>query len=109
MPMHGRPPRRLATAAPLPKGTFADPVLRHRYGGQLEVAAETFLLAAFEGEARNGFGGEAAGPPPALVSAAMHILNRSAWTQPTDEQVRAAIYLGQQAESTGSTTGKRAA
>ena len=73
---------------------FPDPVLRQTYGGQLEAAAEAFLLAAFDQATAQTFG-EATGPAPTLVSAAMHILNRSAWTQPTDEQVKAAVYLGE--------------
>lgn len=70
-------------------------MLRHGYGGQLESAAEAFLVQAFE---RSG------GPlgedslPPVLVAAAMHILNRSAWTQPSDEQVKAAMFLSQQSK-----------
>lgn len=71
----------------------ADPVLRHHYSGQLEAAAENFLLSAFE-RASAPFS-EGPDMPPVLVSAAMHILNRSAWTQPTDEQVKASVYLGE--------------
>lgn len=72
-----------------------DPLLRHGYGGQLESAAEAFLVSAFESASGPISGGEI---PPVLVSAAMHILNRSAWTQPTDEQVKASIYLGEREE-----------
>lgn len=69
-----------------------DPLLRHSYGGQLESAAEAFLLNAFE---RAGGAPFTEGPdtPPVLVAAAMSILTRSAWTQPTDEQVKASVYL----------------
>ena len=70
-----------------------DPLLRHRYGGQLEAAAENFLLSAFE--ATPPTLGEGGAAPPVLVSAAMSILTRSAWTQPTDEQVKASVYLGE--------------
>jgi hypothetical protein len=70
-----------------------DPVLRHSYGSHLEAAAEAFLLHAFEAETGHAFS-EKEGPPPVLVSAAMHILTRSAWTQPTDEQVKASMFLG---------------
>jgi hypothetical protein len=78
------------------QGLRADPMLRHAYGGPLEAAAEAFLINAFEqnGSAVLG-GGEV---PPVLVSAAMHIVNRSAWTQPSDEQVKAAMFLSQRAE-----------
>lgn len=78
--------------ASVPHGP-ADPVLRHHYSGQLESAAEGFLLSAFE-RASAPFS-EGPDMPPVLVSAAMHILNRSAWTQPTDEQVKASVYLGE--------------
>lgn len=72
-------------------GLKADPMLRHAYGGQLESAAESFLIHAFE---KGGHGPLGEGEvPPVLVSAAMHILNRSAWTQPSDEQIKAAMYL----------------
>lgn len=70
-----------------------DPVLRHTYGGQLEAAAEAFLLHAFEDASGSRFS-ERESPPPALISAAMHILTRSAWTQPSDEQVKASMFLG---------------
>src|SRR5690606_33179714 len=74
-------------------GLKADPMLRHAYGGQLESAAESFLIHAFE---KGGHGPLGEGEvPPVLVSAAMHILNRSAWTQPSDEQIKAAMYLSQ--------------
>ncbi|MDX1419581.1 MAG: hypothetical protein R3181_06395 [Rubricoccaceae bacterium] len=69
-----------------------DPVLRHTYGGQLESAAEAFLLHAFEAETGPSFN-EQDGPSPVLVSAAMHIITRSAWTQPSDEQVKASMFL----------------
>lgn len=71
-----------------------DPVLRHDYGGDLESAAESFLLAAFE-KASGATFNDGADLQPVLVSAAMHILNRSAWTQPNDEQVKASVYLGE--------------
>jgi hypothetical protein len=78
------------------QGLRADPMLRHAYGGQLEAAAEAFLINAFE---RNGSGVLGGGEvPPVLVSAAMHIVNRSAWTQPSDEQVKAAMFLSQRSE-----------
>jgi hypothetical protein len=71
-------------------------MLRHAYSGQLEAAAEAFLINAFE---QNGSGVLGGGEvPPVLVSAAMHILNRSAWTQPSDEQVKAAMFLSQRHE-----------
>lgn len=74
-------------------GLKADPMLRHAYGGQLESAAESFLMHAFE---KGGHGPLGEGEvPPVLVSAAMHILNRSAWIQPSDEQIKAAMYLSQ--------------
>lgn len=87
--------RRPAGPRPDAPGLQADPVLRHGYGGQLEAAAEAFLVQAFE---RSGgpLGEEAV--PPVLVAAAMHILNRSAWTQPSDEQIKAAMFLSQQAQ-----------
>ena len=71
-----------------------DPLLRHHYGGQLESAAETFLLSAFE---RAGGAPFSEGPdtPPVLVAAAMSILTQSSWTQPSDEQVKASVYLGE--------------
>lgn len=78
--------------APAPDA-MPDPVLRHVYSGQLEAAAEAFLLHAFDAEASPSFS-EQTGPTPVLVSAAMHILTRSAWTQPTDEQVKASMFLG---------------
>lgn len=71
-----------------------DPVLRHSYGGQLESSAEAFLVSAFD--RASGALGEPE-PPGVLVSAAMHILTRSAWKQPTDEQVKASVYLGEKA------------
>jgi hypothetical protein len=77
-----------------------DPVLRHAYGAQLEAAAEAFLLHAFEAETGPRFS-EQEGPTPVLVSAAMHILTRSAWTQPTDEQVKASMFLGTRETSNG--------
>ena len=70
-------------------------MLRHGYGGQLESAAEAFLVQAFE---RSGGPLGEENIPPVLVAAAMHILNRSAWTQPSDEQVKAAMFLSQQAK-----------
>ena len=77
-------------------GLRTDPMLRHAYSGQLEAAAEAFLVNAFE---QNGSGVLSGGEvPPVLVSAAMHILNRSAWTQPSDEQVKAAMFLSQRAD-----------
>lgn len=76
-------------------GLPSDPMLRHGYGGQLESAAEAFLVQAFE---RSGSPLGEGGIQPVLVSAAMHILNRSAWTQPSDEQVKAAMFLSQQAK-----------
>ena len=81
-------------------------MLRHGYGGQLESAAEAFLVQAFE---RSGspLGEEAA--PPVLVAAAMHILNRSAWTQPSDEQVKAAMFLSQQAKKSPTAESERRA
>lgn len=89
--MHERTPRRVGPGAP--KDAMPDPVLRHHYGGQLEAAAEAFLLHAFEAETGHCFS-EKEGPPAILVSAAMHILTRSAWTQPSDEQVKASMFLG---------------
>ena len=77
-----------------PHGT-ADPLLRHSYGGQLEAAAENFLLSAFDAAAAPPALGEGGAAPPVLVSAAMSILTKSAWTQPTDEQVKASVYLGE--------------
>ena len=77
-------------------GLTADPMLRHPYGGQLEAAAESFLITAFEQGGRGPLGEE--GVPPVLVAAAMHVLNRAAWTQPSDEQVKAAMFLSQQAK-----------
>ena len=72
-----------------------DPVLRHRYGGQLEASAEAFLVSAFE--RAGGVLSSESEPTGVLVSAAMHILNRSAWKQPSDEQVKASVYLGEKA------------
>lgn len=69
----------------------ADPLLRHSYGRPLEAAAEHFLIHAFEHGGRGPLGEESV--PPMLIAAAMHILNRTAWTQPSDEQVKAAMYL----------------
>ena len=89
--MPDRTPRRVAPGAS--PDAMPDPVLRHAYGGQLEAAAEAFLLHAFEAETTPSFS-EQEGPAPVLVSAAMHILTRSAWTQPSDEQVKASMYLG---------------
>ncbi len=79
---------------PTDSGLKADPMLRHGYGGQLESAAESFLVNAFEKGGHGPLGEREI--PPVLVAAAMHILNRSAWTQPSDEQVKAAMYLSQQ-------------
>lgn len=76
-------------------GLSADPMLRHGYGGQLEAAAEAFLVQAFE---HSGSALGEGNTPPVLVAAAMHILNRSAWTQPSDEQVKAAMFLSQQSK-----------
>lgn len=89
--------------APHRSSLLTDPLLRHGYGGQLESAAEAFLVHAFE---QNGHGplGETA-VPPVLVSAAMHILNRSAWTQPSDEQIKAAMYLSHQPDRAGEAHG----
>ncbi|MGB3544627.1 hypothetical protein [Rubrivirga sp.] len=70
-----------------------DPVLRHTYGGQLEASAEAFLVSAFD-RASGALSSEAE-PPGVLVSAAMHILTRASWKQPTDEQVKASVYLGE--------------
>lgn len=78
------------------RGLRADPMLRHTYGGQLEAAAEAFLINAFEQNGSGVLGGNDV--PPVLVSAAMHIVNRSAWTQPSDEQVKAAMFLSQRNE-----------
>ena len=74
----------------------ADPLLRHRYGGQLESAAEAFLIHAFEQGGSGLLGGDEV--PSVLVSAAMHIVNRSAWVQPSAEQVKAAMYLSQRSD-----------
>ena len=89
--MHERTPRRVGPGAPT--DAMPDPVLRHAYGTHLESAAEAFLLHVFEAETGPRFS-EREAPPPVLVSAAMHILTRSAWTQPSDEQVKASMYLG---------------
>lgn len=83
-------------ARPDDHGLRADPMLRHSYGGQLEAAAEAFLISAFEHDGSGVLGGSDV--PPVLVSAAMHILNRSAWTQPSDEQVKAAMFLSQRSD-----------
>ena len=83
--------------APSPAHSPADPLLRHRYGGQLEAAAESFLITAFDAAAAPPALGEGGAVPPVLVSAAMSILTQSAWTQPTDEQVKASVYLGERA------------
>ncbi len=85
-----------AQAAHPETGLSADPMLRHPYGGQLEAAAESFLVNAFAQGGRGPLGEE--GVPPVLVAAAMHVLNRAAWTQPSDEQVKAAMFLSQQAQ-----------
>jgi hypothetical protein len=77
------------------QGLRADPMLRHGYGGQLEAAAEAFLINAFEQNSGVLGGSEV---PPVLVSAAMHIVNRSAWVQPSDEQVKAAMFLSQRSQ-----------
>ncbi len=77
-------------------GLSADPMLRHSYGGQMEAAAEAFMVSAFEQGGRGPIGED--GVPPVLVAAAMHVLNRAAWTQPSDEQVKAAMFLSQQAQ-----------
>lgn len=84
-----------------------DPLLRHYYGGQLESAAEAFLLTAFDRASGTAFS-EGPDLSPVLISAAMHILNKSAWTQPTDEQVKASVYLGERGRS-GSPEGPRRA
>ena len=73
-----------------------DTVLRHAYGGQLEAAAEAFLVQAFEHNGQAGGLSDAA-VPPVLIAAAMHVLTRTAWTQPSDEQVKAAMYRRQEA------------
>ena len=72
---------------------MTDPVLRHRYGAQLESAAEQFLLSAFESADDHAFS-EREAPAPVLVSAALHIVTRTAWTQPSDEQVKAWMFIG---------------
>ena len=87
--------------------TPADPVLRHHYGGQLESAAEAFLLSAFERTSAPF--SEGPDMPAVLVSAAMHILNRSAWTQPSDEQVKASVYLGERDNRSAGDGPRRAA
>lgn len=69
----------------------ADAVLRCSYGGQLEASAEAFLISAFEQSGSSVLGEQ--NVSGVLVSAAMHILTRTAWTQPTDEQVKASMYL----------------
>ncbi len=94
--MYERTPRPVIPGAP--SDAMPDPVLRHTYGGQLESAAEAFLLHAFEDASGHRFS-EKEGPAPVLVSAAMHILTRSAWTQPSDEQVKASMYLGTRSAS----------
>ena len=71
----------------------ADPILRHKYGGQLEAAAESFLVGVFERASTPG--SLELSLPPGLIGAAMHILNRTAWQQPSDEQIKAAMYLSQ--------------
>ena len=81
--------------APPPLHGPADPLLRHHYGGHLESAAEGFLVSAFDAAAAPTPLSEGGAVPPVLVSAAMSILTRSAWTQPTDEQVKASVYLGE--------------
>ncbi len=86
------------SAQPVAPVTAADSVLRYSYGGQLEAAAESFLLSAFE-QSSNSVLCEN-GAPSVLVAAAMHIMTRTAWTQPTDEQVKAAMYLRTQAYAT---------
>ena len=86
-------------------GLKADPLLRHAYGGQLESSAEAFLINVFEQNGAGVLGGDV---PPVLVSAAMHILNRSAWTQPSDEQVKAAVFLSKPAPQPND-AGRRAA
>ena len=93
--MLNRDLRRSSPTRPDTAGLAADPMLRHGYGGQLESAAEAFLVQAFE-RSSSPLGEESL--PPVLVAAAMHILNRSAWTQPSDEQVKAAMFLSQQAK-----------
>ncbi len=80
-----------------------EAMLHHDYGGQLEAAAEDFLVHAFE-QGGHGPLGES-GVPPVLVAAAMHVLNRAAWTQPSDEQVKAAMFLSQQAKQNGKVGG----
>lgn len=72
-----------------------DPVLRHGYGGQLESAAEAFLVQAFENNGQAG-GLSDNSVPPVLIAAAMHVLTRTAWTQPSDEQVKADMYRRQE-------------
>lgn len=73
------------------------PLLRHLYGGQLESAAEAFLISIFDRATHQALAEQAV--PPVLVSAAMTILNRTAWTQPTDEQTKAAMYLQSQPQA----------
>ncbi len=80
--------------SPTPAQPVHDTVLRHRYGGSLESAAEAFLQQAFETGGRGALGDEAV--PPVLVAAAMHVLNQAAWTQPSDEQVKASMFIHQQ-------------
>lgn len=82
-------------ARPAAPDVAPDAVARYTYGGQLEASAEAFLISAFD-QADNSVLGEQ-NVSGVLVSAAMHILTRTAWTQPTDEQVKASMFLRTQA------------
>lgn len=99
-------PRAAREARPPTPPLQADPVLRHPYGHPLEAAAEHFLIHAFEHGGRGPLGEESV--PPVLVSAAMHILTRAAWTQPSDEQVKAAMYLSSRHGDEEEPPGRRA-
>lgn len=72
---------------------MADPIQRHHYGSQLEAAAEAFLVGAFENHDGSGLGEREL--PSVLVGAAMAILNRAEWEQPSAEAIKAAMHRSQ--------------
>lgn len=82
-----------------------DPLLRHDYGERLFRAAEDFLVTAFEDPRPAGLLTEAP-ITPGLLACAMHVLCRTAWQQPSDEQVKASVFLSRRPADDGDGDGE---
>lgn len=68
-----------------------DPILRQDYPQSVQDAAEEFLIRAFDS---GGTLASGEGPPSTLIAAAMHVIGGISWEQPSDEQVKAAVFEG---------------